>query len=200
MDLAPVLVTPPAVTPVSAEEAKSHLRVSHSDDDTLIEAYLAQAVSRIDAWSGILGRCLINQTWRQDFCGWPSKGLVRLPFPDIRSISSVAYTDQNEADQVVPAEQYQVHHDGRSGFVWFKRAFLSPSLSSDRVDPVRVTFVAGYGAAATDVPAAIKAAILLMVGDFYENREDTAVGVGLDVRPLPRGVDALLAPYRRVGL
>ncbi len=65
---------------------------------------------------------------------------------------------------------------------------------------MRVTSFAGDGAAATDVPAAIKAAILLMVADFYENREDTVVGVGLDVRPLPRGVDALLAPYRRVGL
>jgi uncharacterized phiE125 gp8 family phage protein len=40
------------------------------------------------------------------------------------------------------------------------------------VNDVWVDFVAGYGSAA-DVPAKIRAAILLKVGDMYAHREET---------------------------
>lgn len=69
--------------------------------------------------------------------------------------------------------------------------------SYHREDAVSVTYVAGYGNADA-VPAPIKAAILLIVGHLYENREASTVGVSAEL--LPMAVDALLAPYRRVGL
>lgn len=200
MQLKPALVTPPVVTPVSAEEAKAHLRVSHSDEDAVIGAHLSAAVARLDGHAGILGRCMITQTWRQDYDCWPLKGLFRLPFCDVREITSLKYSDADDVEQTVDPGLYQLHQDGLSSFVWLRSAFTSPSLFDDRLDPVRITFKAGYGDAAEAVPADIRHAIKLMVGDLYENREDTVVGVGVDVRPLPRGVDALLSPHRRVGL
>lgn len=199
MNLAPVRVTAPAAKPVTVAELKSQLRVSHSEDDTLIGSYLDAAIGRLDAHAGILGRCIVTQTWRQDYECWPSKGLFRLPFCDVATITSVKYSDTADVEQTVDAGLYQLHQDAHSSFVWLRSAFTCPSLYDDRVDPVRITFDVGFGAAAA-VPDAIKHAIKLMVADFYENREDTAVGVGLDVRSLPRGVDALLAPYRRVGI
>lgn len=199
MDLKPVRTTEPAETPVSLAEIKTHLRVDHAEDDTLIEAYIGAAVARLDGRAGILGRCLVTQTWRQDYAGWPPKGLFRLPFCDVQSIGSLKYSDPDNVEQTVAPSLYQLHQDDLSSFLWLRSAFTRPSLYSDRLDPVRITFTAGYGDA-TKVPSDIKAAILLMVGDFYENREDTVVGASLDVRPLPRGVDALIAPHRRVGL
>lgn len=199
MDLRPVRVTPPAETPVSVAECKSHLRVDHSDDDTIIGMFLNAAVARIDGRAGILGRCLVTQTWRLDLACWPRTSLQRLPFCDVSAISSVQYSDTSNVEQTVDSALYQLHADELGGLVWFRSAFTAPSLYDDRLDPVRITFTAGYGAASA-VPYDIKAAILLMVGDFYDNREDTVVGAGLDARPLPRGVDALLAPHRRVGL
>lgn len=202
MKFAPVRVTAPAALPVSAGEAKAHLRVptSNTTDDTYIASCLATAVQRIDGHAGILGRCLVTQTWRQDFEGWPVLGFLRLPFPDVDADSvAISYLDTLGDEQTVPDDQYEVLHDAQGCLIRLRGTFTSPSLEDDRAAPVWVTFDAGYGDAA-DVPAPIKAAILLMVGDLYENREDTVVGTSLDVRPLPRGVDALLAPYRRVGL
>jgi len=197
---APVRVTAPAEQPVSAGEAKAHLRVSNSGDDTYIASCLAAAVECLDGHAGILGRCLVTQTWKQPFACWPASGILRLPFPDVDVDSVVvSYLDELADEQDVPDTQYEVLHDALGCFVRLRSNFTSPSLEDDRAAPVWVTFDAGYGDAA-DVPAPIKAAILLMVGDLYENREDTVVGTSLDVRPLPRGVDALLGPYRRVGL
>lgn len=50
------------------------------------------------------------------------------------------------------------------------------------------------------LPASIKAAILLMIGHLYENREATNQGGGFGttlVNELPLGVQALLIPYQR---
>ena len=57
--------------------------------------------------------------------------------------------------------------------------------------------IAGYGAAAA-VPAAIKQAMLLLIGHWFANRE--AVNVGNIVTAMPLAVEALIAPYRRVGV
>lgn len=203
MKFAPVLVTAPATTPVSVAECKTHVRMpsTHTHDDTYIGACLAAAVGRLDGHAGILGRCLITQTWKQKFDGWPASGILRLPFPNVDADSVVlTYLDTLADEQIVPDTQYEVLEDALGTFVLLRAAFTSPGLEDDRAAPVWVEFDAGYGDAASDVPAPIKAAILLMVGDLYENREDTVVGTSLDVRPLPRGVDALLSPYRRVGL
>jgi len=202
MKFAPVRVTAPAALPVSAGEAKAHLRVPaiNTTDDAYIASCVAAAVERLDGYAGLLGRCIVTQEWRQKFEGWPASDFLRLPFADVDPASVViSYLDTLGDDQVVPATHYEALHDAQGCLIRLRLAFTSPSLEDDRAAPVSVTFEAGYGAA-VDVPAPIKAAILLMVGDLYENREDTVVGNGLDVRPLPRGVDALLAPYRRVGV
>jgi uncharacterized phiE125 gp8 family phage protein len=63
---------------------------------------------------------------------------------------------------------------------------------------VTVTYVAGYGPAGDDVPAAIRHAMLLLIGHWYEHRESVVVG-GNPVQ-VPLAVQALLRPYRRVRL
>ena len=47
--MALVLVTPPATQPVSLTEAKLHLRVSDTTEDTLITALIAAARERAEA-------------------------------------------------------------------------------------------------------------------------------------------------------
>jgi uncharacterized phiE125 gp8 family phage protein len=196
--LRPKLVTPPAELPVSVSDAKGHLRVAHSSEDDVIGAFVGAAVAHLDGHSGILGRCLVTQEWRQDYAGWPADGRLRLPFPDV-DIASVAvnYLDTLADEQAVPEAQYEVLEDARGTYVEFRAAFTAPSLEDDRAAPVWVTFEAGYGAAA-DVPAAIKAAILLITGDLYENRENTVISEAR-VQAMPIAADRLLTPYRRVG-
>ncbi len=187
--LRPVLVTAPATSPVSLAEAKAHLRVGHTDEDTTIQTYIDAATAHLDGWTGILGRCLVTQTWRQDMRAFPV-GVLRLPFPNVQT-ASVAYTDAGGTIQAFSGFELIEDYFGAAlaladGEVW--------PVSGDIQDAVRVTFACGYGAAAA-VPSALKAAILLHVGTLYENRET------LTERLAPNmAYEALTAPYRRVGI
>jgi uncharacterized phiE125 gp8 family phage protein len=194
----PKLITGPAELAVSVADAKGHLRVGHSSEDVVIGAFVGAAIAHLDGHSGILGRCLVTQAWRQDFPGWPEDGRLRLPFPDVDLESVVVtYLDTYADEQVLPEAQYEVLEDARGVYVEFRAAFTAPSLEDDRAAPVWVTFDAGYGVAA-DVPAAIKAAILLITADLYENRENTVIS-DARVQAMPIAADRLLTPYRRVG-
>lgn len=77
--MTPTLITPPADMPVTLDEAKAHCRVDGSEDDALITGLIAGAVGHLDGWTGVLGRCIMPQTWRVT----DSAGEVVLPFPDV---------------------------------------------------------------------------------------------------------------------
>lgn len=190
----PVRLTAPAELPVSLEDVKGHLRVSHDDDDTLISALMQAAVDHLDGWSGVLGRCLIEQEWTVSSWAFGYR-IMRLPFPDV-SEASIVYRDNQDAEQDLEPDQFSVKQDGRGSYLWFEDTFLAPSVF-DRPDAVTVTFKAGYGDAES-VPQALKQAIFLMIGHWYENRE--AVSAGVAMQAMPMAVCALIAPYRRLSL
>lgn len=191
----PVLVTPPAETPVSPTEAKAHLRVETTADDTLIAGLIAAATAHLDGWSGILGRCLVEQTWRQDYDDFRS--CLRLPLFPVLSITSVKYVDTDGVEQTVDSANYVLLNDERGAYVEFADGYSFPALNVGSA-AVRITYVAGYGAASA-VPQAIKQAMLLLIGHWYENREAVIVGTS-QPSPLPLAVDALITPFRRIWL
>lgn len=188
----PVLVAAPAVTPISLTEAKAHLDVSYTEKDTLITALIAAATAHLDGWTGILGRCLVTQTWRQDFDRF--NRCLRLPLYPVTSITSVKYDDTEDAEQTITNTNYDLLDDDLGAFVRFKDAYSFPSIHDDR-PAVRVTYVAGYASAAA-VPDAIKQAMLLLIRHWFDN--PSAVIVGTISSPAPMAVDALLAPWRRI--
>lgn len=165
--LRPVQVTAPAALPVSVAEAKAHLRIDHIDDDALLEDLLASAVDHLDGYAGILGRCMVTQTWRQDFQEWDWR--LRLPFPNLSS-ATITYRDAADIEQTVSAADYEIVGDARGDVIVFKDAFSEPSTYDDVFAPISVTFTAGYGGAA-DVPQDIKTAIKLMVQLDYDQPE-----------------------------
>lgn len=59
-----IRVTPPTAQVVSLQDMKEHLRVLHDDEDMLIQSLMDAAVSWMDGWDGVLGRCIMPQTWR----------------------------------------------------------------------------------------------------------------------------------------
>ena len=188
----PIRTVAPAQLPVSLVEAKAHLRVLGDEEDTLIGALIAAAVSKIDGWTGTLGRCLITQTWRQDFADFPGNR-VCLPFPDVQSVV-VNYSDSAGVSQVFAGSNFTLMQDAMGSVLVLNANASWPSVA-DKPNAVQISMVCGYGAA-TDVPAAIKMAILLDVGTLFENRESVTNDMGV----LPLAYDALLNPFRRIGL
>lgn len=190
---APVRTVDPTGVVVDSADFKDHARITGNDDDSLIDAYLRAATDHLDGWSGVLGRAILSQTWRQDYDGWAER--LRLPMP-ASSITSVTYYDSDGSEQTVSSSLYALHEDRLGSYVRLKDAFTEPTLDDDRDAPISVTFVAGYGTA-SDVPWSIKQAIMLLASHWYENREQVVVGVS--VASLPMAFSALVAPYRRIG-
>lgn len=189
---APVLVAPAAATPVSADEAKTHLKVETGDEDALIEGLVAGATQHLDGYAGVLGRCMVTQSWRQDFDDFAR--ILRLPMP-AAGITGISWVDEAGAASSIDAANYELQADALGSFVRFVDDYDFPGdLAQTRA--VRVTYTAGYGDAAA-VPAPLKVAILLLVGHWYAHRRAVSDAAMVE---LPLGVAMMIAPYRRVGV
>lgn len=191
--LRPVRTVAPSVAPVSAADLKAQTRVDYADDDAYLTSLISAAVSHLDGYSGILGRALVSQTWVQDFEAFTD--VMRLPIGDLISVTSVQYYDASNAQQTASGSLYKAFTDERGPYVKLLSGQSWPSTYS-RDDAVRITWTAGFGTAATDVPDAIRHAIKLLAADWYQNRE--AVGQG-GFEELPNSVRALISPFRMVG-
>lgn len=194
--LTPERIVAPGERLISTAAAKSHLNVHHSDHDGLIAAMVEVVEQHLDGWGGVVGKALITQTWRDSFSCFPSGWLGALSVGPVQSIEGVRYyADGGSSLTVVDPGTYRVvkhasgiHLELVDGESW-------PDGLATRSDCVQVTYVAGYGDAAADVPAPIVQAAKLLLGDLYENRETFVVGQA-DLRTLPT-VAALLSSHRR---
>lgn len=193
--LKPKRISAPAAAPVSLAEAKQHLRVDANDDDALITSLINAATEKMDGRAGVLGRCIVTQTWKVWFRRFGGMRKICLPFPDVDASSVVLkYFDGDDVEQTINAADYWVLEDLTGSFVLRKPDAIWPTVY-DRPDAISIEFQAGFGGV-DDVPAPIKAAILLTVGHLYENREDVTVGTkGVQ---LPGGAAMLIDPYSMV--
>ena len=179
----------PDVEPVALEDAKAHLRVDHGDEDGLISGLIAAAVAHFDGL-GILGRAMVTQTWAQSF--QYTRTWERLEVGPFKSLVSVEYYNAGNQLQTADVADFETRLSGDHVIIGPKINAAWPSIYS-RPDAVKVTYVAGYGDTAADVPASVRQAILLTVGHWYENREAVTEGV---YTALPMAVDSLIGAER----
>ena len=59
-----IRITPPTTPIATIVEAKAQARVDGDDEDALIQTYLDAATSWVDGFDGVLGRCVMSQTWQ----------------------------------------------------------------------------------------------------------------------------------------
>ncbi|MBB2819001.1 head-tail connector protein [Rhizobium phaseoli] len=174
----------PASPVVSLEEAKRHLRVLHDDDNADIEAFIAAAIAAIEGPNGI-GIALSPQTWRMSLDHFPCE--IVIPLGPVTAVTSVAYTDAAGSPATVSGLRYDL--DSSPLRIWPARDTTWPTIYCEP-GAVKVTFVCGYAT----LPPDLRAAILLLVGHFYERRE--AVTTDLKAVDLPMGVSSILERYR----
>lgn len=188
------LVTAPALSPVSVSECKEDLRIDHTFDDDYIQALIDSAVEYVGGKDGLLGgKVLINQTWDYSVTKPNSDGKLWLPLGPVSSITSITYYDGDEVSQSGTVSNFNLFSCEEWAYMVPKTAQTWPTIYN-RPDGLTIRFVAGFGAAATDVPTNITRAIRLIVAHWYENR--TAVSSS-NVKELPIAVDALLNMSRK---
>lgn len=186
-----VLQTAPTTEPVTTAEAKTHLRVTTSDDDTYIGTLITVARRHVET---ITGRALINQTWDYFLDNFPPGDKIVIPLPRLSSVTSVKYTDKDNVQTTLAASKYIVDTNNEPGQIVLAYGESWPTFTQKPINAVEIRFVAGYGSGAANVPEGIKQAMLLLIAHWYENREP--VNIGNIVTEIPETINALLWPYR----
>ncbi|MBW5802042.1 head-tail connector protein [Halomonas elongata] len=179
---------------ITLAEAKLHLRLitsldeaeSYTVEDTLIQTLIDAAYRHAEERT----RQVFQQGTRTLVLdGFPvGDEAIALPWTPVESVDSVDYIDPGGTSQSLDANALRL--DARSLY-----PTLSPQWGSEwpaTIDePESVTLTATVGPDAT--PPDVRAALLLMIGHLYENRE--AVVLGTIATDVPLGVEMLLAPH-----
>ena len=163
-----------------------------SPEDSDIESFITVARDIVEEHTG---RRLINQTWNYYLDEWPCKDHIKIPYAPLVSVASVKYTDCDGVEYTMSTDSYIVDTKSEPGRIVLQYDGSWPSVTPYPVNPINIEYVAGYGTS-TNVPKTIKQAIKLIVGDLYENREnsrDTKFG---ELKEIPLAARRLLANKR----
>lgn len=182
-----------SVTPADGEAIlplallKKRIRVKATDEDTDIERMRAQAIDFVERHSGVaLQRRAFVQTDKQ-FCR-----SMRLLVGPVASVEGVTYRDTDGTDTALDDAAWFL-----GGGYLSAAAGTSWPYASGQEGAVSIEFTAGLEDAEAQAPSLI-AAVELMVGHLFANRE--GVNVGNIVTPMPFGISALCDQYRTPGI
>ena len=178
-----------AVNPVfTTAQAKTFLKVDVSDDDTLIDNLIAAATESCQIYTN---QYFIDTVVTQYCDSWEEfYSLYKSP---VDSITSVKYYDSDDSLQTLSSSNYILDATSKPARIGISVDGSLPNLSS-RINAVEVKYTVGYGTASTDVPEGIRTAIILTVGNWYENRQ--SVITGRTATELPLSSQYLLDQYK----
>ena len=176
------------------EDIKTHLRIPIGY--TVDDAYLRQLRGVAQGWvEDYTNRKLIYQRHYVYLDRWPIKEYIPLPYAPLASAPSTAIVyKKSDGDSTTfssTAWETDTYNEPGRISLGYDESWPTDTLWS--VNPISIEFQCGYGNSSSDVPVEIRQAMLVIIGDLYENRENTLVGV------MPhnlRCAERLLSPKR----
>ena len=168
---------------LTTAELKAHLRVTHADEDGLIEAYRQAACEWVNAYCNTR---IKSTAVTAKFTGFSAQ--MELPLGPAVSVSSIKYRNGAGTLSTFDFDKVQFDLNRQPPLMRFKEI---PDTDPHAVAAVEIVYVAGYAS----VPEAMAQAVRFLVGHFYENRQAAEVAT---VREVPMGVKALLSSYRSI--
>lgn len=185
---------------ITLDEARRHLRIEpfgspleHPDDN-----YISSLIAVSREWcEEYLERSIGTATYELVLDKFPDAIQIK---PYCQSIESIKYLDIDNALQTISPLDYTL--DNYSEPAWVVPIYGKRWPETyPTINAVKVKFVSGYtdglSPNTNPTPAAIKAAMLLLIGNFYENRQQDVLGnTRISFNSLPLGVYSLLQPYR----
>ena len=163
-------LAPPAREPVSVSDMKAYLRITHNDDTELITGFIRASREFVERYTD---QVLIQRAFAWTLDAWPvgAKDGITLPRFPVQSITQIAVRARDGDWHPWATHAYRLEGE---------RLIPAPGQSWPRPSSahagLKITFEAGYGPNAEDVPALFKHAIQLGVGALYadERAPETA--------------------------
>ncbi len=187
----------PTEEPVTPADLAVHSRIDIVPESTYYLAGLLAAARRdIEL---LTGRQLITATFELYLDAWPGSDYIEFPRPPLQSVASVEYRNSAGSFSTFSSSLYTVtaytatDPNAPPGRLELKPSESWPTLDWEQGGGIRVTFIAGYGAAAA-VPAEAKQAIYVQAAEMYERRE--AGVVGTIYTPVARVAERIVAGLR----
>ena len=162
-----VKVITPASNVLTLAQLRLHLRLigDPHPEDALLLSYLASAVQFAEHYTG---RSIGVQTLELALDAVPDGPIELVRGPAI-SIVSIKYIAEDGAPWTVPETLYTLDDYGLKS--WAVSATVWPATGAF-ANAVKVRYQAG------NMPPAVQSALLLTVGDMYENREAVSLSKG----------------------
>ena len=183
------IISQPISKPVTLVQIKRHLRLDHNEDDEYLNELTDAATSHVEA---ITGHFLITRVVRQYIETMPASRSISLEVWPIRAIQEVRGYDFDGNANTILAENYRL--DNR---INPPALIMNTSVNFNAFcNGIEIDMEVGYGDNGIDVPSNITRAILVLIAHWYEFRGTLPAGdeTGL----VPDGIDALLAPIKKV--
>jgi uncharacterized phiE125 gp8 family phage protein len=183
-----LVITPATSEPLTTSDVKDFLRVDSSDEDTLIGVLITAARSMAEAYTM---RILMTTTIEEFYDGFPDyrnprdRDILYLSRGPIQSITSVKYVDTLGDEQTVSSDNYRTDLVSEPARISSDNGWTA---TKDTVNAVVVRYLCGYSSS-SDVPAPIRQAMLLIIGEMYEKRQDS-------IKRLPTAAEYLMNPFR----
>lgn len=165
-------VTDPTTLPVARADVKDHLRIEQDEidfDSDLDELIYAAGKYVEDS----IHHTLITTQYTAKWDRFPGD-ILKIPGWPIASVDSIQYKDVDGATQTLSSSLYRTELVQCPATIRPAIDEDWPDTEADAIDAVTVTFTAGHGAAASDVPYQIRSMIKLLVAHWFKHRE--AVG------------------------
>lgn len=206
------IVTPPASEPVTADDVKNQLELDVSDTskDTQIDLYITAAREMVEEYTGL---ALMTQTWQLTLDRWPNDreewwdgvrqtaitelvsggraSNIIIPRYPLQTVDSI----KADGTAVTVGDTFITDTQQRPGRLVLKRGVTWPVVL-DNANGIEIEYTAGYGANATDVPAAIRLGIIQMAAYMFEHRGDCDTASAMKMS----GAESLINTYKAAQL
>lgn len=181
----------PDVEPLTVADVKLHLRLtSDTTEDALITGLITAAREYCENYTG---RAFATQTVALYLDSFPAEDYIELPLSPLQSVTSVVYKNSagTETTMTVTTD-YIVDSYSPVGRVVLAYGKTWPDFTAYPVNPITITYKAGY----TTLPKALRQAMLLLIGLWYENRENEIPVIGGQYSKPEIAARALMDQYR----
>lgn len=169
----PIQITAPTRAGVELYELKDHLRITHDDEDTLLEGYIEAATAHFQRRTG---RTVYETEWEIAYDSFIAPRIkLQRGYPLI-SVTSIKYVDSEGSINTLSPSLYAV--DTYNGRVSPAYGQSWPSFTAYPMSAVRIRYRAGIADSLSPriyTEAGIRQCICEMVGSMYENRESVVV-------------------------